>query len=245
MYPPVDTYNAPEIPPERDEVCMICMEEGGEIVQPCSCTAIMHTKCLGHWIATSGSMECPQCRQELVHRIRPLPAERVVHVHVQEPRVPVQREEPSRIDAEMPRPRALYGVGDLVMVQNRQGRIVGIDWTRRPIQYGVHFEDEHRGLVPESDIVPIPVCRFCNDHSGPLLFNMCECRDSVLQFAHESCMEHAVESHGDRCFACRGKFKRNPIKRLKTFFRKHKKVIKRCVIIAGICLVGIVIVFVI
>ena len=57
------------------EMCYICLEEGGELVYPCACTAGVHLKCLLEWQSFSNSRRCEICLEEYtVHRRSCIPA---------------------------------------------------------------------------------------------------------------------------------------------------------------------------
>jgi E3 ubiquitin-protein ligase DOA10 len=47
--------------------CRICLEEGGELIQPCSCrgtAANVHPECLIKWLNISGTESCEICKHE-------------------------------------------------------------------------------------------------------------------------------------------------------------------------------------
>lgn len=248
-YPRVEKHEPMFANDYDDDVCIICME-GGNVVYPCSCVAAMHRACWTKWKASSGTNECPFCRQE---RGTPVP-------------------QPT---GQVPE----FSVGQRVLYREHVVTVESIDTMYTPPSYVIRFddgrtrdteEDRLRALAPSMDDTPTPrpspaprqppsprqpspppvydnvepYCRFCGSDSGQMQFRVCGCRDPTMQWAHQACVERVIESHGDRCLTCMTKFKRSPWKKLKRWARRHKKVIKKILLVGGTVVTVIIVLFV-
>ena len=269
---------------EEENVCVICME-GGNVVRPCSCAAVMHRACWTKWKKSSGTNECPFCRQDRGTLVpmqqcvaefhvgqRVLYRDQVVTVDFVDtmyapPSYVIRFDDGRTRDTSEDRLQAMAPTIDETPVH--EYRAPDVDETP---DYRAPTIDEtpvHEYRAPDVDVpleyptvpefttydtnhgvyvgIPVeqtttPACRVCGSEHGEMRFHVCGCTDPAAQWAHDHCLEHIIETHGERCHECRKKFKRKTWKKVKAWAKRHKRIIRKIITAGGVVVSVIIII---
>lgn len=159
----------------QERVCAICLRgDGPSLISPCGqwCDFQIHRRCFDRWKGSSSTGTCPICEARLVRK---------------------------------PDLEISFSMGDRVILGSGPGAplvtVVGVKY----ISDKVPLEREYAvvtscGVVSEampSTLSHVPMCRCCGSGRKTLEFNPCDCRGSLLQFAHSTCL-----LPGTRCIIC-------------------------------------------
>lgn len=161
------SFQAPQWknPPQYwSHACDLCTKVG-ILIQPCDCSFHVHQRCFDRWKGSAANHRCPKCKKR--NLIRAVDADVTFPMGS---KVLLLGEEEQKLVT-------VVGVQRLVSKDSSVTRV-----------YTVSTPGGTLYTVPPSQLVYVPMCRVCGRTTGHLEMDPCECRGSICQFVHGSCL---------------------------------------------------------